>query len=391
MRDKLIIALFLASFVRLSAQTQTDLSRLSQDDRYSIEMACSNEKLNLGPAAYHRCLQKQLDALAGTGSPDLSGLSQDDRYSIEMACSNEKLNLGPAAYHRCLQKQLDALAGTGSPDLSGLSQDDRYSIEMACSNEKLNLGPAAYHRCLQKQLDALAGTGSPDLSGLSQDDRYSIEMACSNEKLNLGPAAYHRCIAKQLRALAGGPDLGQSADSQRSTAFLSQQQTFPSRSTATDASRSPGSDSELKRLDYFVGIWTLKGTINTSLLGPGGKFTGTHRNEWGTDRLSLVSHWDEQRRNGVDSGQAVYRYDSDQKTYKYHGVDSTGESEDSTGTVEGKTWIWTSNPTMENGETVKAHFTMSEVSSTSYSFRFEIAQTDGEWTTVMEGNAVKTK
>jgi hypothetical protein len=38
---------FVCAFIRAD---QTDLSRLSQDDRYSIEMACSNEKLDLGPA-----------------------------------------------------------------------------------------------------------------------------------------------------------------------------------------------------------------------------------------------------------------------------------------------------------------------------------------------------
>jgi len=159
----------------------------------------------------------------------------------------------------------------------------------------------------------------------------------------------------------------------------------------TTGPQRPGSDPELKRLEYFVGTWTLTGEINTSLFGPGGKFTGTHRNEWSSDGLSLVSKWDEKRPNGVDSGHAAYRYDSDQKTYRYHGVDNTGEAEDSTGTVEGKTWIWTSNPTMENGETLKARFTMKELSPTSYSFRFEIASANGEWTTTMEGKAIKTE
>jgi hypothetical protein len=331
-------------------------------------------------------------ALVCANPPDLSGLSADDRSSIEMACSYDKVNVGPAAYHRCLQSQLNALAGSQSPNLSGLSADDRSSIEMACSYDKVNVGPAAYHRCLQSQLNALAGSQSPNLSGLSADDRSSIEMACSYDKVNVGPAAYHRCIVKQLRELGRGPEPDRLASSPKPTASLSQQQsTFTSHSTLTSAAQRPGSDPALKRLDYFVGTWTLKGDINTSPLGPGGKFTGTHHNGWSSDSLSLVSQWDEQRPNGVDSGHAVYRYDSDQKIYMYHGVDSTGEAEDSTGTVEGNTWIWTSNPTMENGETLKGRFTMKEVSSTSYSFRFETASANGEWKTAMEGNAVKTK
>jgi len=104
------IALFLVSFVRLFAQTQQpDLSGLSADDRTSIQSTCSHEKYSLGPAAYHQCLQTQLNKLSGSQSPDLSGLSADDRTSIQSTCSHEKYRLGPAAYHQCLQTQLNKL------------------------------------------------------------------------------------------------------------------------------------------------------------------------------------------------------------------------------------------------------------------------------------------
>src|ERR1700687_4089839 len=117
-------------------QSNSDTSRLGSEDRQSIESACSYEKLALGPAVYHQCVQKQLNAVGGSRSPDLSNLTQEDRQSIESACSYEKLALGPAVYHQCVQKQLNALGGSRSPDLSNLTQEDRQSIESACSYEK---------------------------------------------------------------------------------------------------------------------------------------------------------------------------------------------------------------------------------------------------------------
>jgi len=82
-----------------------DLSRLSWDDRQSIEIACAGDKAE-GPAAYHRCLEDQLGRLAaGPRMPDLSRLSWDDRQSIEIACAGDKAE-GPAAYHKCVIRQL---------------------------------------------------------------------------------------------------------------------------------------------------------------------------------------------------------------------------------------------------------------------------------------------
>src|SRR5580658_9574390 len=90
-------------------------------------------------------------------APDLSGLSSEDRTSIEAACSTAKYVGGPASYHDCLQKQLNAVSGSRFPDLSDLNSEDRKSIEAACSTAKYVGGPASYHDCLQKQLNAVSG------------------------------------------------------------------------------------------------------------------------------------------------------------------------------------------------------------------------------------------
>ncbi len=181
-----------------------DISSLPDSDRNSIESACSDARLVQGAAAYHRCLNTQLQELARyPGTPDLNKLSSIDRASIESACSGARLVQGAAAYHRCLNTQLEGLAQYPStPDLRELNSIDRASMDSACSGARLIQGAAAYHRCLNTQLTELAQyPATPDLSKLSRVDRNSIESACSGARLVQGPASFHRCLTRQLLEL----------------------------------------------------------------------------------------------------------------------------------------------------------------------------------------------
>jgi hypothetical protein len=91
-----------------------------------------------------------------SGDGNLLSLTPVERQSIESACSTAKYVEGPAAYNRCLDRQLEAwAAGPRQPDLSRLTPAERQSIESACSTAKYVEGPAAYNRCLEKQLVAL--------------------------------------------------------------------------------------------------------------------------------------------------------------------------------------------------------------------------------------------
>jgi len=137
------------------------------------------------------------------GRENVNSLSSGERSSIESACSYAKRVQGPAAYYRCLDNQLSALAtAPGRPDLSGLTTSEQYSIESACSYAKRMQGPSSYYRCLEGQLDALAKTPRrPDLSGLTTSEQYSIESACAYAKRMQGPSSYYRCLANQLDSL----------------------------------------------------------------------------------------------------------------------------------------------------------------------------------------------
>lgn len=155
-------------------------------------------------AALSGPIQKS-QARSPSATDDLSNLSASDRNSVESACSGARLVQGAAAYHRCLNTQLQELGQyPDTPNLSRLNTVDRASIESACSGARLVQGAAAYHRCLTTQLQELARyPDTPDLKGLSSVDRNSIESACSGARLVQGPASYHQCLKRQLSELRG--------------------------------------------------------------------------------------------------------------------------------------------------------------------------------------------
>jgi hypothetical protein len=140
---------------------------------------------------------------ASSGQPDLSSLTFAEKQSIEAACSHAKYIEGPAAYDRCLNRELAAWEqGPKQPNLSSLTFAEKQSIEAACSHAKYIEGPTAYDRCLNRELAAWEqGPKEPSLSGLTYAEKQSIESACSHAKYIKGPAAYDRCLIRQLEDL----------------------------------------------------------------------------------------------------------------------------------------------------------------------------------------------
>ena len=65
---------------------------------------------------------------------------------------------------------------------------------------------------------------------------------------------------------------------------------------------------ELKKLDYFVGTWTMDGDLKPGPMGPGGKMTGTERIEWMDGGFFLTSHSNFKSAMGNGTGLAVMGY-----------------------------------------------------------------------------------
>ena len=187
---------------------ESEVRMLSQNERSSLESACSTERLFQGVAAYDACKRSQLVALkSAPRNLDFSDVSSAERESMDSACSSDRLFKGPAAYDVCLAGQLKMLrASPRKLDFSGVSIAERESMDSACSNDRLFHGAAAYDRCLGQQLEQLkSAPRNIDFSGASAVERQSMESACSHARLFDGAAAYDRCLAFQVQALSGVP------------------------------------------------------------------------------------------------------------------------------------------------------------------------------------------
>jgi hypothetical protein len=154
--------------------------------------------------------------------------------------------------------------------------------------------------------------------------------------------------------------------------------------------QAPKPGPELKKLEYFVGTWTMDGDMKPGPMGPGGKMIGTDRIAWMDGGFFLTSHSDFKSAMGNGTGLAVMGYNADEKVYTYDEYNSVGDAEHSKGTVDGDTWTWTSDQKM-GGQSMKSRFIMKVLSPASYSFKYEISPDGTNWSTVMDGKATKSK
>ena len=147
---------------------------------------------------------------------------------------------------------------------------------------------------------------------------------------------------------------------------------------------------ELKKLDYFAGNWKVEGEAKPGPMGPGGKFSGTDRNEWMAGRFFLVGHGTMTSPTGNETSLGIYGYEPNEKVYTFQEYSSSGKTIHATGTVAGDTWTWTSEEKM-NGKTMRARYTVKVTSPAAYTFKLEFAPEGGEWSTAFEGKATRTQ
>jgi hypothetical protein len=67
-----------------------------------------------------------------------------------------------------------------------------------------------------------------------------------------------------------------------------------------------------------------------------------------------------------------------------------GEHISSKGNVEGDTWTWSADQTM-NGQTMKGRFVMKVLSPMVYTYKLEFSPDGTTWNTVVEGKATRVK
>jgi hypothetical protein len=147
---------------------------------------------------------------------------------------------------------------------------------------------------------------------------------------------------------------------------------------------------ELKKLDFLAGDWTTEGTFVPGPPGtPPSRFTTTSHAEWMEGHFFLVENGQANLEGiGKMKELVVMGYDPDQKMYTYRNFNSLGQSELSTGKVDGDTWTWTGDEHV-GGMTMKGRVTLKVLSPTSYTTRFELSMDGNQWFQSMEAKSTK--
>jgi hypothetical protein len=87
---------------------------------------------------------------------------------------------------------------------------------------------------------------------------------------------------------------------------------------------------------------------------------------------------------------AILAYDSHAKVYTSYYANSTGLVGIGTGTVNGNTWTWMVEDKWL-GNAVKGRTTITILSPTEYTSKYEMADGKGGYTTLLEGKATKVE
>ena len=105
----------------------------------------------------------------------------------------------------------------------------------------------------------------------------------------------------------------------------------------------------VKKLDYFVGNWTMDGMIAQGPWGAGGKFSSTETKEWIPGNFFVEGHEDFKmppELGGESKGNFYMGYDTDQNAYTEDEFNEHGTAR-SVGRASSKDDTWTWNSTAE--------------------------------------------
>ena len=141
---------------------------------------------------------------------------------------------------------------------------------------------------------------------------------------------------------------------------------------------------EHKKLEYFVGKWTVESEIKANEFLRAGKTVSTE-----TCTLGPGGFYVECRAEGqLPTRLAIIAYDSHAKVYTSYYANSGGLVGTATGSVEGNTWTWMVEDKFA-GKAIKGRTTSTMLSPTQFTSKYEMADGKGGYTTILEGKATK--
>ena len=141
---------------------------------------------------------------------------------------------------------------------------------------------------------------------------------------------------------------------------------------------------EHKKLEYFLGTWKTEGEVKANPYMPAGKSVSTQTYTLGP-RGFFVECLSEGQ---IPTTHAITAYDSHAKLYTTFYASSAGLVGGGTGTVDGNTWTWMVEDSFA-GKAVKGRTTITMLSPTESTSKYEMADGKGGYTTIVEGKATK--
>ena len=158
---------------------------------------------------------------------------------------------------------------------------------------------------------------------------------------------------------------------------------------------------EVKKLAVMVGKFTVEDEVKAGAMGPNSpamKFSGTEDCRWTAGGFGVICEAVLYRPGRRYSETSFAYYDPTSKTYQYHAVDSSGGTENKTGTVSGDVWTWLGESVF-GGKLYHTRYIMKFVSADSYEYTDESGESEdfmkvfvsGKETRVAATKAVKSQ
>ena len=159
---------------------------------------------------------------------------------------------------------------------------------------------------------------------------------------------------------------------------------FTALSLAQAPPEGPKPGPEHRKLEYFLGTWKVETEIKANEYVPAGKGVGTQ-----TYTLEPGGFYIESLAEGqIPRTFGIIAYDSYAKAYTTFYASSAGLVGSGTGTVNGNTWTWMVEDKVF-GKAAKGRTTITILSASQYTSKYEMLDANGRYVTLTEGTATK--
>jgi hypothetical protein len=159
---------------------------------------------------------------------------------------------------------------------------------------------------------------------------------------------------------------------------------FTALSLAQAPPEGPKPGPEHKKLEYFLGTWKVETEIKANEYVPAGKGVTTATVTLGPGGFCVESRAEGQ----IPRTDGIIAYDSEAKVYTEFYASSAGLVGSGTGTVNGNTWTWMLEDKVF-GKAAKGRTTITILSASQYTSKYEMLDANGRYVTLTEGTATK--